>query len=411
MELTLLPPLLVLLFAVTLGGTWVGTNGRFRHLALLGFGFGVVGIAMVVQFYRLPPLFSASLYAGGAMIISYGLLVRSGAVDIPPALLALATIVVLGTAVFSYVEDSVLARVYVVNFGLGAIFLYPLWRDRRLVRGTPADRIVFWSLLVTGLHFFPRTLLTSHSITSADAIGFTGSIFWIAIIYSSAILTVMLGINVILATALDVIATLQNDRDTDPLTGLYNRRGLDLKLTQLTSDPAYRPVSLIMCDIDHFKSVNDRFGHPAGDLVLKAFAQTLRDHVRPTDPVARIGGEEFVIIVQGASLADAAGVAERLRRAMAEADLSQAGLSLTASFGVVEMRPDEGSWAAMHRADELLYLAKRNGRNRTEATAAADPSVVEPGTTAAEAELHRTWIRQVEAPSGDTPPDPPPTIH
>lgn len=366
MEFLLIPALLVLSFSLAIGAAWLLTRGRFQYLLSLAAGFGLFGIAITLQFMALPAILSAALYVAGITFISYGLLMRAGEHALPLPLLILAVAIVMGVAFFAYVDDSVQARAYILNFGLGAILLYPLWTLRHLMSGSMADRSLFWVVLIMGVHFFPRTLLTAPYLTTADAAQFTGSLFWTTAIYASAAFTLLLGMSVIFSVALDVVDILQKDRDTDPLTGVWNRRGLDIRLEEILADPRKRPVSLIIGDIDHFKRVNDRWGHAAGDKVLVTFTQIIKQSTRGDDVVARIGGEEFVVAVPRASVAEALALAERIRTRTATADLSAIGdgLAITCSFGVVMIAEEEGPWEAVTRADALLYVAKHKGRNR-----------------------------------------------
>lgn len=155
----------------------------------------------------------------------------------------------------------------------------------------------------------------------------------------------------------------------DPLTGALNRRGLERAALQYLAGSPYqgRPVSMICLDIDHFKQVNDRYGHGAGDVVLQRVVAAIQPHLRAQDEVARMGGEEFAVFLPGADLRAAGLVAERLRRAVEEISLPVPGgpLRFTCSFGVsVRSSPYEGLAPLLSRADEALYAAKRAGRNR-----------------------------------------------
>ncbi len=120
-------------------------------------------------------------------------------------------------------------------------------------------------------------------------------------------------------------------------------------------------------DLDHFKSVNDRFGQRAGDAVLVQFAELLTKMVRSTDIVARYGGEEFAIILPLAPLGNAYEIAERIRLATQtyKWDRVEAGVVLTSSFGIADIRDGDTASDLVNRADEMLYEAKRRGRNRT----------------------------------------------
>jgi diguanylate cyclase (GGDEF)-like protein len=129
-------------------------------------------------------------------------------------------------------------------------------------------------------------------------------------------------------------------------------------------------LSVVMLDIDHFKKVNDTHGHPGGDQVLREVSSCLRFHVRPFDAVGRYGGEEFVLILPGATLPGAAIAAERIRSAIEQREITHDGKSVpvTSSFGVAELQGVETPEDLIKRADVALYLAKRNGRNRVHAT-------------------------------------------
>ncbi len=166
---------------------------------------------------------------------------------------------------------------------------------------------------------------------------------------------------------------------TDPLTGLYNRRFLERQMARLLDEQRGASgggasgggVAVLMIDMDHFKSVNDKFGHQTGDQALRQVATILRDQTREMDAVARYGGEEFAISMPDTALSQAARVGERIRAAVAaSADLAHPLCRLTVSVGVAAsdgraMKPE----ALLHEADQALYVAKRGGRNRVEVAA------------------------------------------
>ena len=155
----------------------------------------------------------------------------------------------------------------------------------------------------------------------------------------------------------------------DPLTGVNNRRALDERAAELLARAARqaRPLGILMLDADHFKSVNDRFGHGGGDTVLMALVESIRGTLREGDVIGRIGGEEFVVLAPDTSLADVLTLAERIRSRIEREPLQIDGtaLPLTVSIGAAVARPGERDMACiLRRADSALYAAKRAGRNR-----------------------------------------------
>jgi diguanylate cyclase (GGDEF)-like protein len=159
-------------------------------------------------------------------------------------------------------------------------------------------------------------------------------------------------------------ATISRLAATDELTGLYNRRYFNERLrTALSSARRHdSPLSIIMIDLDHFKAVNDNFGHYEGDRVLKAFADLLLVMIRTEDIAARWGGEEFAIILPQTACEAGVALAERIRSACTKSSATMHELS--ASFGVAQLRPDENDDFFIRRADDAMYKAKHDGRNR-----------------------------------------------
>jgi diguanylate cyclase (GGDEF)-like protein len=166
----------------------------------------------------------------------------------------------------------------------------------------------------------------------------------------------------------------------DALTGLTNRRWLD-ELLRLEVERAKRygaPLSVIMVDLDHFKVVNDSFGHAVGDQVLKSAARTLREAVRMTDVVGRYGGEEFLVLLPNTGMAQATVLAERMRAGLRLMPVGFRPDPVTGSFGVTQWTRGDTVAGLVDRADEALYEAKREGRDRVVCRppvpgAAADP--------------------------------------
>ena len=163
--------------------------------------------------------------------------------------------------------------------------------------------------------------------------------------------------------------SLKKIANTDALTGLRNRRSFFAELQTRTQMPSRRAKTLCVAlvDIDHFKAINDKYGHDVGDHALKHVARVLANGVRKCDIVGRIGGEEFAILMES-ELRDARPTCERLLRSLHATPVERAehSITITASLGLAEFEPQENVDTFVKRSDEALYLAKSKGRNRME---------------------------------------------
>ena len=196
--------------------------------------------------------------------------------------------------------------------------------------------------------------------------------------------------------ALRVLARTEAQAKTDPLTGLPNRRTLDAKMFDLLAEST--PYVVAYADLDHFKDINDSFGHETGDRALRLFARVLRDSVRPRDFVARHGGEEFLVVLPECSLPDARTVAERIRTELGKV-LGQATVPpFTVTIGLAASEPNDAFSDVVGRADATMLVAKSLGRDQT--LAAPDiPAVADPCTASARiAEDLRHRLVQIDVP-------------
>ena len=160
---------------------------------------------------------------------------------------------------------------------------------------------------------------------------------------------------------LEQLATIDN------LTKVYNRtKFYDVMRIEMERTKRYNhPLSLVMFDIDHFKEVNDTYGHTVGDYVLQTLTQIVKENLREIDTLIRWGGEEFIIIVSETDLEKAAIMVERIRKAMKAFQFDHVG-KITVSFGVTQLKEDDTEDSIVIRADDAMYLAKKRGRNRVE---------------------------------------------
>lgn len=288
-----------------------------RELALLGAAF-----VWLLLFLWIAPDYTLRL-VGMTVLIAVPLLhaiatlLRRGRRPYPPAL-----------------------RIVVLFLALPVAVL--LLRALKQLFGTPVDSIVAHDPVQIALH------LTAALAPVATALGF------------------------VLMVASRLQAELAEAADTDPLTGLANRRRVEALARPWVEDPE-GALSALMIDVDHFKRVNDQYGHDAGDEALVWLGSHLRVEARASDLVGRLGGEEFVMLLPGTRLAEALVLAERLRATVAATPADLGGgieWPLTISVGVAERRPgDTEVRSLLRRADDAMYEAKRSGRNRVVAAA------------------------------------------
>jgi diguanylate cyclase (GGDEF)-like protein len=242
-----------------------------------------------------------------------------------------------------------------------------LWRERRraLIRRWPA---LFVPVLHGAVFLFP---LPIASLLPSERGMLTLASGWIAVFVLESILYVV-------GTAF-ILLTLTRERTlclhktaamTDPMTGLFNRRGFDEGARRILAARARRrlPVTVMVFDLDHFKGINDRFGHAVGDETLKLFASVVSTGMRADDLIARLGGEEFAAIIAG-TLEDGVSAAERMRVAFETAARAICGhyIGATVSVGVACGDATERLDTLLARADEALYAAKNGGRNQVAA--------------------------------------------
>ncbi len=236
-----------------------------------------------------------------------------------------------------------------------------LWRERRksLIRRWPA---LFVPMLHGAIFLFPVALagLGIRSLVPR----------WIAVFAIEVVLYVVGAAFIVLMLAKDrTVNRYKAAAETDPLTALFNRRGFFAAAAKLVAGnkASKSPVSVLAFDLDHFKSINDRYGHKTGDAMLNLFATVARRTMRADDVIGRIGGEEFVAIISG-TLAEACIAAERMRSAFEKAAVAPDSpqIPATVSIGVACGMPNVSIDVLIARADAVLYRAKANGRNRIE---------------------------------------------
>jgi diguanylate cyclase (GGDEF)-like protein len=358
---------------------------RIRALAWWGGAYLIGGFSVAVWSIEslisppLPPgLPNALLFIACGMIwnaarLFHGRSIRWG------ALFAGATVWLLAGTVPHFLESGaariVLSSIIVSSYTF--LTALELWRERRkrLLRRWPA---IFVPILHGAVFLFPIPLA---GIIPADRGVIALSSGWIAVFTLETMLYVVGTAFIVLVLSKERAVRIHKDAaSTDELTRLLNRRGFVAAARQLMAaqEKNNQPVSVLLFDLDHFKSINDRFGHAVGDEAIKLFAATASSTMRASDIIGRFGGEEFVAMVPG-PIADAAVAAERVRSAFQAAAVEFAGhqIAATVSIGVTSGAATAHIETLIASADGALYRAKNNGRNRLEI---ADEPV--PGVTA-----------------------------
>lgn len=256
-------------------------------------------------------------------------------------------------------------RSLTVNFGVGLIFVVGLYRIRNHVSG-PLDKLLFGVGLINCAQCFIRPVtIAVLAGGSLDPVGHDETIFVVSLHLFMAISAIATAMSMFLVLGRDVIEELQTRSDTDPLTGLLNRRGLEKKAGVILAKTKHRPLSVVVADIDKFKAVNDTYGHSTGDEVIQLIGSVLLDGVPAGALATRLGGEEFMAFLPDTDLIEARLIAENLRQLFEAASLRSGTdvVKCTASFGVAQAREHETLDELSVRADRALYHAKNAGRN------------------------------------------------
>lgn len=372
--LGLVTPLMALFFAATFAVLWrVGQMQRY----VLGFGvaFALSAVGFLITHF-LPSdaiyLFHTTqlFYTLGSAVMLVSVCERAGLRlnVISLAVVYFISALVLGLAV-SFSND-VGPRLVVVNMGYGVMFTMGVTTLLTATRRSIIDIAIIAVIAFQAIDFLIRPTLTLMFEQSIPAQVYRDSIYYSLIGLVLGVKGVIHAMVLIGATIVDWTTTLRQSSERDTLTGLQNRGSFEEAMKRLlpSAQMEGRPLSLVVADIDHFKRVNDTWGHQAGDQVISSFGELISKMVRGCDTAGRIGGEEFCIAVWNCENKTTHQLADRIRQAFAELNHSELedDVRLTASFGVATARSGETYAQLFGRADKALYLAKSRGRNRVE---------------------------------------------
>lgn len=271
-------------------------------------------------------------------------------------------------------------RTLIIHLGVMAIFLTSLLAIG-LKPARTIDKVLWVFVLLSGLQFGVRAVtvmsMTGFVLTEENYIG---SLFMTLMHLFVAGCGVLLAVGLLAAVVIDMVAELKDNSTIDSLSGVRNRYGFDKYSQRLAAKAGLlkKSVVVVICDIDRFKSINDTYGHVFGDKVIAAMGRILRDNVRETDCVGRIGGEEFAVLMYSATADDGALLAGRLREAFASHgfETDHGAVYFTASFGVSVLSAGDALESAIMQADKALYRAKDAGRDRVVVSEPENDSLV-----------------------------------
>lgn len=376
----LINPAIALLFAATFLLIWWRDRSA-RHVLAMGLGYGATAIGFVAFHFGASPDSTLSVlithlgYSGGVCGTVWGICRRAGM----PVRLPVIASIVLATGIalaLGDVASNVNARIYASNTCYGIILALGAQVLARSGRTAAIDKVLLGLMILSAVQFFVRPFVTILFQGVVSAVEYRDSIFYAMMVATVAVVSLMMAMAMVAACVSDVMQKVKDDSARDLLTGLYARRAFESRAMDMIERAHADGVgaTAIVADIDHFKRVNDIWGHQAGDNAIGAFGRLIASMVRDGDCVGRIGGEEFCVIVWHCDSQGAIGLADRIRRefaAMAIDGLS-ADIRLTASFGVAQVQRGEGYGKLFARADAALYRAKEAGRDRVVADGQAN---------------------------------------
>ena len=375
--LGLINPAIAFLFAGTFLLLWM-RDRSMTYVCWLSLGYAGLACGFLLFHFAGDPdgpvsiLAMHTAYSISVLAVCTGVLMRAGVAmrwPVPLFIVCVAGVLM----VMSAPLPAMNTRLYIANTCYGLMFALAAQVLSRSGRGETIDRLILWLFGLTAAQFFIRPYLASVAEGAMTGLEYRSSVFYSVLILTVALISLVMAMVLVAATVSDQIRQMKEETECDLLTGLMGRRAFERAAMGMLDQAqgSERALSLIVADIDHFKRVNDIWGHQAGDNAITAFGRLLADTVRDGDLVGRIGGEEFCIIAWDCPAHAAKSLAERIRNDFSRTQIDGLGedIRLTASFGVAGRKEGEGYGRIFARADAALYKAKESGRDRVEGPA------------------------------------------
>jgi diguanylate cyclase (GGDEF)-like protein len=350
----------------TLGASWLGARTD-RYLLTWAIALGMIAVGVTIYGFASAPYLPAGQYAGFALMLGGFALIYLGAAlfrrPSAPSFPAVAIWIVASTTTgLAYAAELTGLGIIIANIFSAAFFVLAgreYWRGRAEVPAAMTTSALLY--LLTALSFALCAivpLMAGTFVLEGRPANWAEDVNAIVVIVAFA----GMGGLALMMHQMRYTRLHRHQAMTDALTGLNNRRAL---FANFESRPPGDHAAVIMFDLDNFKRINDLFGHAVGDDVLCRFAEILREGLRPHDFGARLGGEEFCIVLEHVEAHDAVEIAERMRLAFRDSAAPGADFGpLTVSAGIAVSTPGETFEQLLRRADEALYAAKLAGRDR-----------------------------------------------
>lgn len=368
--LGIIVPVVSALFSLTFCVLWYRRK-TMPYLLFVGISFGLIATGFTLKQYLLARepalniLLVSTCYMSAICLLIAAAGQRRGVKGQGVFLTCLASAAIISTVVSSVLETDLSVRSILHNCIIGAVFLIGSFPLSKTKNPDILDRILLWVFTLIGVTFGLIVLSIRGASSGLTEANYYTSTYWFLTNISLVVWLVSLALILFAMTATDLMKKIRHAAEEDHLSGLLIRSAFTREVTALM-DGTKINCGVILFDLDHFKQINDTYGHTAGDAVLERIGALVHDFTPANSICGRLGGEEFGIVLPGMPLAATRLFAEELRMAimMLEIDGIPSHQRISASFGITLHDPQQPFEAAYKDADTALYEAKKSGRNK-----------------------------------------------
>ena len=371
--LGLLNPTIAIIFAMTFIVFWLKQKDK-KYILAIGLSYGMLGVGFLAANFIFEKHSVMNVVFVGLLYVFAITTVLGGLYNRAQLQGGVATLLIVGLAgvgmstMIVLLSDNMNLRIYVTNATLGCLFCIAAWRLRCNASNGSLEKLIVVVFTAISIQFIVLTAFTLYFSGVLTPENYRNSLHWVVINFTTAISSLVLALMLIGVCSSDLMQQITKTANTDVLTGLQTRRAFEDRVAEmmLKLERTPLPVSLLILDIDHFKKVNDQFGHPVGDRAIKQLGGLVIKRMRTADVAGRLGGEEFSIMLWNTDQSGARLVAEELRSTFSTLPIEGIPdeMNITVSIGVATAKVTETYESLYSRADRALYDAKHRGRNR-----------------------------------------------